>query len=434
MTRFAKSDIRRFYSAICMIEGVFDVSTASAQYRETMLRAIEHIRRHHNELIAIRRDLHSHPELGFEEHRTSALVAEQLRQWGIEVHTGIGGTGLVGVVPGSSTRSGRAIGLRADMDCLPMQETGTVEWHSRFEGRMHACGHDGHTTMLLGAARYLAQTRHFDGTVYLIFQPAEEGGGGGRVMVEEGLFERFPADQVYALHNWPALAPGKVAVRPGPVMAATDEIEIVVRGKGGHAAMPHLAVDPVVVASHLILALQTIASRNVNPVDAVVVSLCSLQTSQLGAYNVIPDFVKLIGTLRSFRPETRALAETRIRDIVSTLPRAFGASADLLIKSGYPATINSTREAEFAAQVADRVFGTENVIRDADPTMGGEDFAYLLQARPGAYIWLGQGGGPSGCFLHNPAYDFNDDVIPLGAGYLATLAEQALPLGARANP
>lgn len=393
-----------------------------------MTAALEFLRSQHEGLIAIRRDIHAHPELGFEEHRTASIVEKQLAACGIEAHAGIGKTGVVGVIKGRSTASGRALGLRADMDCLPMQETGSASWHSRFDGRMHACGHDGHTTMLLGAARYLAATRQFDGTVVLIFQPAEEGGGGGRVMVEDGLFDRFPVDEVYALHNWPALPPGKVAVRPGPVMAATDEIEIVVRGKGGHAAMPHLGVDPVVAASQLILALQTIASRNVNPVDAVVVSLCSMQTSQLGAYNVIPDFVKMIGTLRSFRPETRAMAEARVREIVETLPRAFGARAELTVKPGYPATINSAREAEFAAQVAESIVGADNVIRDADPTMGGEDFAYLLQQRPGAYVWLGQGGGPSGCFLHNPAYDFNDDIIPLGAAFLSTLAERALPL------
>jgi hippurate hydrolase len=390
--------------------------------------AHDFLRRHHEDLVSIRRDIHAHPELGFEEHRTAAIVARQLADCGVEVHTGVGRTGVVGAIRGRSVASGRSVGLRADMDCLPMQETGPASWRSRFDGRMHACGHDGHTTMLLGAARYLAATRQFDGTVYLIFQPAEEGGGGGRVMVEEGLFARFPADEVYALHNWPALPAGKIAVRPGPVMAATDEIEIVVRGKGGHAAMPHLGVDPVVVASQLILALQTIASRNVNPVDAVVVSLCSMQTSQLGAYNVIPDHVRMIGTVRSFRPETRAFAEARLREIIETLPRAFGASAELTVKPGYPATINSAREAEFAAQVAESLVGPDNVIRDADPTMGGEDFAYLLQQRPGAYVWLGQGGGPSGCFLHNPAYDFNDEVIPLGAAYLAALAESALPL------
>jgi hippurate hydrolase len=314
------------------------------------------------------------------------------------------------------------------MDCLPVHETGSVPYRSRHDGRMHACGHDGHTTMLLGAARYLAETRDFGGTAYLIFQPAEEGGGGGQVMVKEGLFERFPANEVYALHNWPGLPPGKLAVRAGPVMAATDEIQIIVRGRGGHAAMPHLVIDPVVAASHIITALQTIASRNVSPVDAVVVSIASMQTSQLGAFNVIPDSVRLIGTVRSFRRETRELAEKRAKEIATHVAQAFGASAEVDFRRGYPPTINSEREAQFAARIGERIFGKGNVVTDADPTMGGEDFSYMLLERPGAYVWLGQGGGPDGCFLHNPNYDFNDEVIPLGAGYLAALVEESLPL------
>ncbi len=389
---------------------------------------VEHIRNHHAELKDIRHDLHAHPELGFEEARTAAIVAEKLAAWGIEVHRGLAKTGVVGVVRGRKSASGRAVGVRADMDCLPMHETGEVPYRSRHEGRMHACGHDGHTTMLLGAARYLAETRNFDGTAYLIFQPAEEGGGGGRLMVEEGLFERFPANEVYALHNWPGLPPGKIAVRAGPMMAATDEIQITVRGRGGHAAMPHLAVDPVVATAHIIAALQTVASRNVNPVDSVVVSVCSMQTSQLGAYNIIPDAVRLTGTVRSFRPETRSLAEARVREIVELIARALGASAEIEFRRGYPATVNSAREAAFAARVGERVFGKGNVVTDAEPTMGGEDFSYMLLERPGAYVWLGQGGGPGGCFLHNSSYDFNDEVIPLGAGYLAALVEDSLPL------
>ena len=393
---------------------------------------VEHIRSYHADLKRIRHDLHAHPELGYQEQRTSDIVAERLAAWGIEVHRGIAKTGVVGVVRGSGSGTD-AIGLRADMDCLPMQETGPVPYRSTHEGRMHACGHDGHTTMLLGCARYLAETRRFDGIAYLIFQPAEEGGAGGQAMVEEGLFERFPAREVYALHNWPGLPPGTMAVRPGPVMAATDEIQITIRGKGGHAAMPHLTVDPVVAAAHVITALQTVASRNVHPVDAVVVSVCAMQTSQLTAFNVTPDHVKLIGTVRSFRPETRDLAERRVKDIVASVAKAFGATGEIEYKRGYPATVNSAREAEFAASVGERVFGREHVLRDADPTMGGEDFSYMLLARPGAYVWLGQGSGPTGCFLHNPNYDFNDDVIPLGAGYLATLVEEALPPGPAAR-
>ena len=389
---------------------------------------VEQIRSYHAELRAIRRDIHAHPELAFQENRTSQLVADQLAAWGIEVHRGLAKTGVVGVVKGKKSSSGRAIGLRADMDCLPMHETSNIPHKSTHAGRMHACGHDGHTTMLLGTARYLAQTRNFDGTAYLIFQPAEEGGGGGKVMVEEGLFERFPANEVYAVHNWPGLPPGQMAVRPGPVMAATDEIVISVRGKGGHAAMPNLTVDPVVITAQVISALQTIASRNANPLDAIVVSVCSMETSQTGVFNVIPDFVKLIGTVRSFRPETRDMAEVRIREIVTGISRAMGGSAELAYTRGYPSTINTEREARFAAKVGERVFGKNNVFTDAEPTMGGEDFSYMLQACPGAYVFLGQGGGPNNCFLHNPGYDFNDEVIPLGAGYLAALVEESLPL------
>ena len=389
---------------------------------------LEMLRLFQADLIHIRRDIHANPELAFEETRTSQIVADKLSEWGIEVHRGIAKTGLVGVVRGKRNGSGRAIGLRADMDCLPMHETSDVPHKSRNAGRMHACGHDGHTTMLLGAARYLAQTRNFDGTAHLIFQPAEEGGGGGNVMVKEGLFERFPCEAVYALHNWPALPAGKMAVRPGPVLAATDEMRITIRGRGGHGAMPHLTADPVVAAAQVITALQTIASRNANPVDAIVVSVCSMETSQLGAFNVIPGHVLLVGTVRSFKQETRELAERRVREIATAISQALGTSAEVEYRRGYPATVNTEHEAVFAARVGERVFGAANVITDAEPTMGGEDFSYMLQARPGAYVFLGQGGGPSGCFLHNPGYDFNDEVIPLGAGYLAALVEESLPL------
>jgi amidohydrolase len=389
---------------------------------------VEHIRAFHRELTDIRRDIHAHPELGFNEQRTSDLVAAKLESWGIEVHRGIAKTGLVGVVKGRKSASGRAVGLRADMDCLPMHEIGNAPYKSLNPGRMHACGHDGHTTMLLGAARYLAETRNFDGTAYLIFQPAEEGGGGGRLMVEEGLFERFPADAVYALHNWPLLPPGKMGVRPGPITAATDEIKITVRGKGGHGAMPHLAVDPVVITAHIITALQTIASRNVSPVDSIVVSVCSMETSQVGTFNVIPEAVKLVGTIRTFRAETRELAEQRVREIIDGVAKAMGGTAEIEYWRGYPATVNTEREALLAAKVGEKIFGKDNVQTDGEPTMGGEDFSYMLQARPGAYAWLGQGGGPLACFLHNANYDFNDEVIPLGAGYLAALVEESLPI------
>src|SRR2546428_1710469 len=398
------------------------------QRPDLMTTPIDRIRSYHGELTSLRRDIHAHPELSFQEDRTSALVADKLTAWGIEVHRGLAKTGIVGVIPGKKRTSGRGIGLRADMDCLPMHEKNSFEHKSKNEGRMHACGHDGHTTMLLGAARYLAETRNFDGTAYLIFQPAEEGGGGGEVMVKEGLFERFPANEGYALHNWPGLPPGKMAVRAGPVMAATDEVQITVRGRGGHGAMPHLAVDPVLAAAHIITALQSIASRNVSPLEAVVVSICSLAPSQVGVFNRIPDHVKPVGHLATFQSETRDLAERRLREIVTKTAEALDASAEVIYARGYPATVNSAREAQFAAQVGKRLFGADNVITEHEPTMGGEDFSFLLQERPGAYVCLGQGGAQGGCLLHNPNYDFNDEVIPLGAGYLAALVEEALPL------
>jgi amidohydrolase len=392
-----------------------------------MTSPVDRIRQYHAELTGIRRDLHAHPELSFNEQRTSGVVAGYLKKLGIETHTGLAKTGVVAVIPGKKN-GGKGIALRADMDCLPMHEANTFAHKSKNEGRMHACGHDGHTTMLLGAARYLAETRNFAGTAYLVFQPAEEGGGGGQVMVKEGLFDKFPANEIYALHNWPGLPAGQMAVRAGPVMAATDEVQITVRGRGGHGAMPHLVVDPVVACAQIISALQTIASRNVEPVDAVVVSICSMQTSQVGAFNVVPDAVHLVGTVRSFRPATRDLAEQRLRQICSKVADAMGCSTEITYVRGYPATINSAREAQFAARVGERLFGKGNVITEHEPTMGGEDFSYMLQARPGAYVFLGQGGAPGGCFLHNPHYDFNDEVIPLGAGYLAALVEEALPL------
>ncbi len=391
-----------------------------------MTSPVERIRAYHAELTGIRRDIHAHPELAFEETRTASLVARELERYGVEVHAGMAKTGIVGVIRGRAD-SARAVGLRADMDCLPIHEANSFEHRSRSENRMHACGHDGHTTMLLGTARYLAETRNFAGRAVLIFQPAEEGGGGGEVMVREGRFERFPVDEIYALHNWPGLPPGQMAVRAGPVMAATDEVTITVRGRGGHGAMPHLAVDPVVASAQVISALQTITSRNANPVDAVVVSICSMQTSQIGAFNVIPESVRLVGTVRSFRPATRDLAERRVKEIAAKVADALGASATVEYARGYPATVNSAREAQFAARVGERVFGAGNVITEHEPTMGGEDFSYMLQARPGAYVFLGQGGASGSCMLHNPNFDFNDEVIPLGAGYLAALVEEALP-------
>ncbi len=398
-----------------------------------MTSPVEHIRRWQDELAALRRDLHAHPELGFEEHRTARVVAERLAALGIEHQTGVGKTGIVAVVRGRTTASGRSVGLRADMDALPMQEDNPFAHRSRYDGRMHGCGHDGHTTMLLAVARYLAETRAFDGTVTLIFQPGEEGYAGGKAMIEDGLFERFPADQVYALHNWPGLPVGKIAVRPGPMMAAADRITIDIEGKGGHGAHPHQAVDPVLVAGHIITAAQSIVARSVSPIDTAVVSLCAMHAGHPGAMSVIPRTAQLVGTVRTFRTATQDMIEKRLGELVASIAAAFGASARLTYERVYPATINSTREALFAADVAGSVVGRENVIDDLDPSMGSEDFSFMLQQRPGAYARLGQGGSGTGptCFLHDSRYDFNDGVIAIGAGYLASLAERALPLAAR---
>jgi amidohydrolase len=396
--------------------------------RSDRMTPIDHLREDHTALTALRRDLHAHPELGFEEHRTAEVVTRELAALGVEYHAGVGKTGVVGVIRGERQDSGRAIGLRADMDALPMHEENDFAHVSRFKGRMHGCGHDGHTTMLLGAARYLARMRRFDGTVYLIFQPGEEGFAGGKAMIDDGLFERFPADQVYALHNWPGLPPGQIAVRPGPMMAAADRIEIHIEGRGGHGARPHLTVDPVLVAGHMITAAQSIVARNVSPIDTAVVSLCAMHAGNLAAMSVVPREARLVGTVRTFRPETQDRIERRLTDLVHSIAAAFGATATLKYERVYPATINSEYEAEFAAGVADSLVGPENVVRDLEPSMGSEDFSFMLQRRPGAYARLGQGGAEGGCFLHNSRYDFNDEIIPLGAGYLAALAEAALPL------
>ena len=389
---------------------------------------IENLRGDLAELTLLRRDLHAHPELGFEEHRTAEVVVRELVALGIEHHEGIGKTGVVGVIPGKSTGSGRAIGLRADMDALPMHEENDFAYVSRFKGRMHACGHDGHTTMLLAAARHLSRTRRFDGTVYLIFQPGEEGFAGGKAMIDDGLFTRFPANEVYGLHNWPGLAAGTIAVRPGPMMAAADRIEIHIEGKGGHGAHPHQTVDPVLVAGHIITAAQSIVARNVNPIDTAVVSICAMHAGNLAAMSVVPREARLVGTVRTFKTATQDYIERRLNELVHSIAAAFGATATLKYERIYPATVNSEREAVFAADVAATLVGEDNVVRDLDPSMGSEDFSFMLQQRPGAYARLGQGGSEGGCFLHNTRYDFNDAVIPVGGGYLAALAEAALPL------
>src|SRR5437667_10191806 len=393
-----------------------------------MKNPVEHIRAWQDEFTAVRRDLHAHPGLGFEEHRTARIVCEQLTAYGIEHHAGIGCTGIVAVIAGRKSDSGKSVGLRADMDALPMQEENDFAHKSRYDGRMHGCGHDGHTTMLLAAARYLHETRKFDGIAYLIFQPGEEGYAGAKAMIEDGLFVRFPAERLYAVHNWPALPAGRIGITPGPAMAAADRIEITIDGRGGHGAHPHAAIDPVLVAGHIITAAQSIVSRNVSPIDTAVVSICSMQAGNPGAMSVIPRDARLVGTVRTFRPATQDAIERRLNELVHSIAPAFGATATLKYERAYPATINSEREAEFAAQVADALVGRENVVRDLEPSMGSEDFSFMLQRRPGAYARLGQGGAEGGCFLHNSRYDFNDDVIPLGAGYMAALAERALPV------
>jgi hippurate hydrolase len=389
---------------------------------------VDHIRQWTDAFATLRRDLHAHPELGFEEERTARIVRETLAAHGIEHHAGIGRTGIVAVIRGERDTAGRSIGLRADMDALPMQEENVFAHRSRYDGRMHGCGHDGHTTMLLAAARYLQETRRFNGTAYLIFQPGEEGYAGARAMIEDGLFERFPAEQVFALHNWPALPVGKIGLTPGAAMAAADRIEITIEGRGGHGAHPHRTVDPVVVAGHIITAAQSIVARNVSPIDTAVVSLCSMQAGNPGAMSVVPQHARLVGTVRTFKRTVQDTVEQRLTELVGSIGAAFGAKATLRYERIYPATVNHQGPAAFALDVADSLVGAHNVVRNLDPSMGSEDFAFMLQVKPGAFARLGQGGADAGGFLHSSRYDFNDEVIPLGAGYLALLAERAMPL------
>ena len=374
------------------------------------------------ELARIRRDIHVHPELGFEENRTSDLVAAKLAEFGCEVHRGLAKTGVVG-----SLRRGnapRSIGLRADMDALPIQERNEFAHRSAHDGKMHACGHDGHTTMLLGAAKYLAETRNFEGAVHFIFQPAEEALGGGRVMVEEGLFDQFPCDAVFALHNKPGLPLGHMATRPGPLLAASDSWDIRIAGRGSHAAHPHLGTDPFVIGAEIVLALQTIVSRNVDPVESAVVTVGFMKGGT--TYNVIPDALHIGGTTRSFRPQVRDLLERRIAELARGIAAAHGATAALDYRRRYPPTVNHAAEAAFAAEVAAEICGADKVSQSYPPSMGAEDFSYMLNARPGAMLWLGNGPGEGGCLLHNPNYDFNDDALPIGASFFVRLAERFL--------
>jgi len=406
-----------------------------SHHHMAMGRAFAHISKFHPELTAFRRDLHANPELGFEEVYTSARVVEGLKLCGVdEVHAGIGKTGVVALVHGKQKAKGyskKMVGLRADMDALPMHEHNDVIWRSSKNGLMHGCGHDGHTAMLMGAARYLVETRNFTGTAALIFQPGEEGYAGARAMMEDGLFDRFPCEVLFAQHNSPETPLGVIGVTPGPMQAAVDRIEIVIEGKGGHGARPHQGVDPVLVAGHIITALQSVVSRNVSALDHAVVSVCSLQGGNPIAMSVIPGQVTLVGAVRTYSDVIQNLIEQRITQLCTSIAQGFGASAHLIYEHVYPATVNTVPEAEFVADVATQLVGVDRVWRNMTPSMGGEDFSFMLQAKPGAYIRIGQGevNGPGAYPLHNSRYDFNDAILPLGAALHASLVEAAMPLG-----
>ncbi len=375
------------------------------------------------DLVEFRHDLHRHPELLYDVHRTAAKVAERLRGFGLdEVVTGIGRTGVVGVIRGRKTGSGRVIGLRADMDALPITEANRNGWVSENPGLMHACGHDGHTTMLLGAARYLSETRNFDGTAVVIFQPAEEGGAGGLAMVEDGMMERFGIEEVYGLHNMPGIPLGTFGIRTGPILAAADDVQIEIHARGGHAAKPHNTVDPIVVASAIVQGLQSIVSRTVDPLDAAVVSITMIQIGN--THNVIADYGKLIGTARTLRAEVRDHVERQMKTLATNIAAAYGATATVTYNRHYPVTRNHADQTRFAAKVASKVAGAERVDTDIAPVMGGEDFSFMLESRPGAFIFMGN-GNTSG--LHSPTYDFADEAIPIGCSYWAALVEEAMP-------
>ena len=383
---------------------------------------IERIREFHGELVEIRHDIHAHPETAFEEQRTADVVAARLESFGIEVHRGLAKTGVVGSLKCGS--SSRAVGLRADMDALHIGEQNRFAYRSLHEGRMHACGHDGHTAMLLGAAKYLAETRSFDGTVVFIFQPAEENEGGGRAMVEQGLFKQFPVEAVFGMHNWPGMPVGQFGLRAGPMMASFDLFEITVTGSGTHAALPHKGVDPVVAASAMVQALQTIVSRNLEPIDPGVVSVTQFHAGD--TWNVIPDEAVLRGTTRAFRPETQDLMEARMKKICEGIAAAHGVQARVRYERRYPPLANTEREVALCAGVLASLVGGGNVDSAYPPTMGAEDFAFMLAERPGCYVFIGNGPGEGGCLLHSARYDFNDEILPLGASYWARLAEHVL--------
>lgn len=393
-------------------------------------RAFAHISQFHPELTAFRRDLHTHPELGFEEIYTAARVKESLQVCGVDaIHTGIGKTGVVATIKGRGGNSDRMIGLRADMDALPMTELNDFAWKSSKSGLMHGCGHDGHTAMLVGAARYLAETRNFDGTAVLIFQPGEEGYAGAKAMIDDGLFDRFPVQAVYGMHNWPGLRPGTIGLNAGPMMASADRVTIEIAGRGGHGAHPYQTIDPVIVAAHIITAIQSIVSRNVRAIDSAVVSICAMHAGDPGAMSVVPGKATLVGTVRTFSPTVQDMVERRLNELCSAVALGFGATASVHYERIYPATINTPDETLFAARVAESLVGTGHVVRDLEPSMGSEDFSFMLQAKPGAYMRIGQGveNGIGSCVLHNNRYDFNDDILPLGAALHASLVEQSMP-------
>lgn len=394
---------------------------------------LDAITKFHDEMIALRRDLHANPEMGFKETRTSSIVAGALLALGIEVHKNVGGTGVVGVLTGQLSDSGLSMGLRADMDALPICEASGLSYASKHQGLMHACGHDGHTTILLAAAKYLAQTKDFNGQVVFIFQPAEEGLGGAQAMIDDGLFERFPCDAVYALHNWPALPAGSIGINRGPMMAASDRFEILVQGKGGHGAHPYQTIDPILVGAHLVTALQSIVSRTVNPHDSAVISVGSLIAGNPNAMSVIPDQARLVGTVRTFKASVQNMIEQRMQVMVQNVASAFGATAELKYQKLYAPTINHPDHAQRVVNIATELVGVENVVSDLTPSMGSEDFSFMLQHRPGAYFRLGQGGAEQGRLLHNPHYDFNDAVIPLGAAVFARLVETEMPMAPNLN-
>ncbi|MGI9372045.1 MAG: M20 aminoacylase family protein [Hyphomicrobiales bacterium] len=384
---------------------------------------INRIAEFHDEISAWRQDIHAHPELLFDVHRTAAIVEEKLKEFGVdEIATGIGRTGVVGVIKGKDTSSGKVIGLRADMDALPIHEITERPYMSKTDGVMHACGHDGHTAMLLGAAKYLAETRNFDGTAVVIFQPAEEGGGGGLEMVEDGMMDRFGVQEVYGLHNMPGIPAGEFAIRPGSLMAAADLFTIDIEAKGGHGAKPHMSNDPIIVGTHIVQALQTIVSRNADPLDSAVISVTTFKAGD--TFNVIPHTAQLTGTCRSLSNEVRDLMETRMGEVVENVAAAFGAKATLHYKRNYPVTINHEEQTDFAVSIAREISGDERVRDDTPPVMGAEDFSFMLEARPGAFIFLGQGDTAD---VHHPEYDFNDEIIPVGCSYWARLVETAMP-------